>query len=65
MYIVINKEKKETAIFKEISQLSVYINRHRNTISNNLKLSKWWELDKFTVIKADFTYLKSLRGGKR
>jgi len=65
MYIVLSKTSAKTAIIKDKTELSSYINKAVSTIRRNLKSLKKWETKDFTIIKPDYVQIKSNSGGKR
>jgi hypothetical protein len=65
MYIVLSKTNAKTAIIKDKTKLSNYINKAVSTIRRNLKGLKRWETTNFIVIIPDYVQIKSDSGGKR
>lgn len=65
MYIVLSKISTQTAIIKDQTELSGYLNKSVSTIRRNLKDVSRWETNKFIVIKPDYIQIKSNSGGKR
>ena len=65
MYIVLSKTNAKTAIIKDKTKLSNYINKAVSTIRRNLKSLKRWETTNFIVIIPDYVQIKSNSGGKR
>ena len=63
MYIIINKDTQESAIFKEKVAVSSFIGKSVSTIYRNQSLN-WWETDKFIIYNPKIIRLKSSRGGK-
>ena len=65
MYIVLSKTNEETAVIRNLTEVSGYINKVVSTIRRNLKSVSRYETEKFIVIKPDFVQIKSNSGGKR
>jgi hypothetical protein len=63
MYICIKKNSPQSGVFKDLSQLSRFINKDVRTISKKLKVGRW-ETDDFIVDFASKVQIKSLRGDK-
>ena len=63
MYIIINKDTQESAIFKEKVAVSSFIGKSVSTIYRNQSLN-WWETDEFIIYNPKIIKLKSSRGGK-
>ena len=62
MYIVISP--KEIITIETKTDLSTYINLHRNTITNKFNTSKQWEHKEFKVIQADRHLKRNRKGNK-
>lgn len=64
MYIVINKENNESAIIKDKTELSSFINISTKTIQRKDHLD-FWENNFYKVYKPSVVNIKSNRGGNR
>lgn len=62
MYIVIKEEPFKVTTFETKSDLSNYLNLHRNTIEYRFSKSNYWESDKGIVYKAN-EHFKRVRKG--
>jgi len=65
MYIVLSKTDEKTAVIRNLTEVSGYINKVVSTVRRNLKNFSRYETEKFIVIKPDFVQIKSNSGGKR
>lgn len=64
MYIVISQEPLKVLTFESKTDLSSYLNIHRNTITNRFNEKKSWECDKGVVYQSD-KHKKMLRSGNK
>lgn len=64
MYIIINKITQESAVIKEKTEVSSYINKSISTIYRN-ETKKIWETKEYIIYNPKTIILKSNRGGKR
>lgn len=64
MYIIINKITQESAVIKEKTEVSNYINKSISTIYRN-ESKKIWETKEYLIYNPKVVILKSNRGGKR
>ncbi len=64
MYIIINKITQESAVIKEKTEVSNYINKSISTIYRN-ETKKTWETKEYIIYNPKTILIKSNRGGKR
>lgn len=64
MYIVIDKTTNQSAVIKEKTKLSEYINKSIDTITRKKHLLTW-DTTQFLIYNPQIILINSNRGGKR
>lgn len=64
MYIVIEKETNDSAIIKDMTELSSFIGVSTKTIQRKTDM-KMWETDRYCIYSPYYVSIKSNRGGSR
>ena len=62
MYIVIQNEPLKVTTFETKTDLSKYLNIHRNTIDNRFNKNQSWECDRGIVYQSNEHYKRLRRG---
>lgn len=65
MYILLSKTTTKTAVIKDKTEISGYINVPVRTVRRELNKQDRWEIGDYTIILADYVKVKSNSGGKR
>ncbi len=64
MYIVIEKETNDSAIIKDMTELSSFIGVSTKTIQRKTDM-KMWKTDRHIIYSPYYVSIKSNRGGNR
>lgn len=64
MYIVIEKETNDSAIIKDMTELSSFIGVSTKTIQRKTDIMSW-ETSRYVIYNPSYVSIKSNRGGNR
>lgn len=65
MYIVLSKTTTKTAVIRDVTELSGYLNMVTSTVRRKIKKYNRWEYKDYIIITPDYVQIKSNSGGKR